>query len=443
MKMHAKCFISVLLTLTIVFAVCPFAYAQQETLACGHNSYDVTISAKEPTCEEYGYTEQRECKVCTYVQKAQYIPETGHTYEMNKNALSKSGALYTCKNCDDYYVKPHLNWSYTILEKKPTCTEGGHSAERKCLDCGYYEESVYLPAVNHKLITVLTDETKHTVKCESCSYEKTNENHDIVFIYDKDYNCYSENATGKKQCRICNTVLESNIELTDKQHHQNVVVEDKGAYEVHTCKDCGYVEVVAKDVNCVCGNTVAAESFVVKQPSCEKSGYISYTCSSCGRQKTEAIAEFGHCLSEKLALIQQATCQQPGIKAKDCYRCDYVEKVELGKVGHMYVVVSEGIPVTCTEPGVSDAGYCVYCFDYRDHAVIPATGHTLIDYNGEQFCTTCYKYLVETDKGTVACKCLCHNHDGLSVTIFKLIMFFAKIFGFMQSCDCGAVHYEK
>lgn len=441
MKMYAKRFISVLLALTVVLAACPLAYAAQEKLACGHSDYEITIEAKEPTCEQYGYTEQRECNKCSYVQKALYREATGHHYEMDKSQLSASGEMYICNNCGDSYIKNHADWTVHLGAKSPTCTQNGYTAARQCNDCGYYEESEYLPATNHNFDIVKTDEAKHTLKCSKCSYTVTDEKHNIVFVYDGKTDCYSSESTGKYVCSICKTVKENDVVLNTQEHHQNVTVESNEYYNLETCQDCNFVKVIAKDITCACSNIIKAEDYILKQPNCENDGYLAYSCGSCGVQKTLLIGKFGHQLSGKIVITRQATCQNTAIRSRACLRCDYVELTETPKVDHLYISLKDGVEATCTEDGITDLAYCIYCGETILQAVIPAKGHTLINYNDEQFCTTCYKYLIDTEAGTVACKCLCHNHDGLSNTIYKLILFFAKIFGIMQSCDCGAVHY--
>ena len=437
-KTRAKKFLCLMLCLLMVVSVSPVALAT-EKLACGHSEYNVTIQARKATCEEYGYTEQRECKVCSYVQKAQYIPATGHNYKKVEGSQDSYGVTYKCEGCSDSYEKMHGNWSYTLLPKDPTCTEEGWTADKTCGNCGYHQVSEKLSATAHDYKVISSDTVSHVVKCNKCSYVSGEEGHKFVFIYDGDFNCYSENATGKKVCSECGYSTQSE----KASGHKNLYISIKDEYKLTICNDCGYATISPEECK-ACGDNLTEGEYSIKQATCEKPGYIMYQCSSCDNRNTVPVDATGHYLPDEYTITKRPDCAQLGTKSKKCFRCDYSDDIAIPKTSHMFSPLSEARDATCTEDGITAAGFCTLCGDYYPAVTIPAIGHNIVDYNGEDFCTNCYKYMIDTEQGeTIECKCLCHNHDGLAKTVFKFLLFFYKLFNIKQTCECGTVHYEK
>ena len=442
MKSSMKKVFCVLLSLLVIVSAAPVAVAA-DTLACGHSEFDTTIEAKEPECENYGYTAQRECKICTYIEKAIYIPATGHNYKKVEGSQNEEGILYRCDGCMDSYVKGHTNWSYSMMAKAPTCTQDGWTADAICGECGYHQVSEKLYATGHEYEVVSSDSASHTIRCKKCGDSFVNDGHTFVIQYDGDFNCYSENATGKKVCSKCGYVAQSGIAV-EKDNHPNMIVSTNTEYTLRSCEDCGYARITANRCgNKACNNRLTSGEYSIRQPGCDTAGYIMYKCNECSHTDTVSVAAMGHYQPGDYEIVVQPLCSRFGKKVKPCLRCDYVEEVVIPKAAHLCTPLGESYPATCTEDGLVAATFCVGCGSYFAEAVLPSFGHNLIDYNGEQFCTNCYMYMIDTDNETVACKCLCHNHDGLAQTVFKFIMFFCKLFGIMQTCDCGTVHYEK
>ena len=440
-KISAKKILCLMLCFVMILSVSPVVLAA-EKLSCGHSNYKVTIQAREPGCEEYGYTEQRECNVCSFVQKAQYIPATGHDYKMVEGSQDSYGVTYKCDGCSGTYEKMHGNWSYTLLAKEPTCTEDGWTADKTCGNCGYHQVSEKLSATAHEYQVVSSEASSHVVKCSKCSYVSAEEGHELVFVYDGDFNCYSENATGKEVCSECGYVVQSDIAVKAGSH-QNLHISLKTEYKLATCKDCGYAAISAEE--CVsCGDNLTEGEYSIKQATCDRPGYLMYQCSSCGNKNTVPVNATGHYLPDEYTVTRRPSCAQVGIKSKTCLRCDYTDEIEIPKTSHMFSPLSEAREATCTEDGITSETFCTLCSDYYAAVVIPAIGHNIIDYNGEDFCTNCYKYMIDNENGeTIECKCICHNNDGLAKTVFKFLLFFYKLFNIKQSCECGTVHYVK
>ena len=61
------------------------------------------------------------------------------------------------------------------------------------------------------------------------------------------------------------------------------------------------------------------EGEVVRPATCTEDGEIRYTCTECGKTKTEVIPAKGHTWSEEITV--EATCQQPGKVYRICHVC--------------------------------------------------------------------------------------------------------------------------
>ena len=441
-KHSMKKALSVVLAVIMVVSAMPVALAADKP--CDHPELEITIPAKKPGCETYGYTAQRECKSCTYVEKAEYIPATGHDYKMVDGSQNSRGVTYRCDGCMDSYIVPHHSWSYTLIAKAPSCTENGWTADRVCNDCGYREYSETLPATDHDYEVISSDNTMHTIRCKNCGYTMENDGHLYTIVFDGSFDCYSENATGKKVCSKCGYVAQSDISIAAGTH-PNMTVSSKNEYTLHLCNDCGFERIVVNNTNkcSACKDRLDQSEYSVMQPSCAAPGYVMYKCGSCSHSDTLAVAAMGHYMPGEYVTVVNPTCQDFGKQSKFCLRCDHTDDIVLAKIAHNTIALTESYDATCTEDGITPQTYCLLCGMFEMPVVIPATGHNLIDYNGVPFCTNCYKYMIDTETETVACKCLCHNGDGFAKTIFNFIIKILKIFGIMQSCDCGAVHYEK
>ncbi len=440
-KLNFKSIVSLIMCVVVIFSVCPVAFAANG-LACGHNNYTVTIEEREPTCELYGYTAQKECNVCKYVEKAQYKPAIGHNYQPDFSKNNSEGVTYKCENCSDSYIKRH-NWTYNLLPLDATCTQPGHTADRVCNDCGYHQVSEAIPMVEHSMEVISSDSDSHIVKCITCSYVSSDEGHDIVFVFDKGYNCYSESAKGHKECSICGYVTQKDMTVV-KGEHQNVTVTSSREYRLTTCDDCGYSTIVA--LRCgKCNQTLTADEYSINLPTCTDTGYLFYNCktSDCAHSNVITFDPTGHYLEESYSVTLTPDCSRDGVKSKHCYRCDYSDDISIPGTGHMFVVLIPEEPATCTQDGLTISGFCNYCGLITQQVTIPATGHDIHDYQGQAFCYNCNKYMIDSDGEAIECDCLCHNNDGLAKIVFKFLLFFFKLFKMKQTCDCGTVvHYE-
>ena len=59
--------------------------------------------------------------------------------------------------------------------------------------------------------------------------------------------------------------------------------------------------------------------------------------------------------------------------------------------------------------------------------------------DGEGNCSNCSKPIY--DGGSKACNCLCHSTSGFMKFIYKIVLFFWRLFRIQGDCRCGAEHY--
>ena len=186
---------------------------------------------------------------------------------------------------------------------------------------------------------------------------------------------------------------ESEPEIPETEHNYTAVVTEptceKDGYTTYTCSTCG---------DSYIGNEVSAlkHSYkeVVTQPTCEEGGYTTYTCSTCGDSYVgNEVSALGHSYKE---VVTQPTCEEGGYTTYTCSTCgdSYVEN-EVSSLGHDY-------NATATDPSCLNMGYTTYVCCTCEYTYISdyvdALGHTWKEATTEapKTCTTCGA--VEGDK---------------------------------------------
>ena len=90
---------------------------------------------------------------------------------------------------------------------------------------------------------------------------------------------------------------------------------------------------------------------VTTEPTCDKPGAITYTCTGCGHSYSETIPAKGHAYS---AVVTAPTCDNAGYTTNTCANCGNSYKSnEVAALGHNYV---DG---TCTNCGKADPDFSV------------------------------------------------------------------------------------
>lgn len=404
--------------------------------ATGHQNTEVR-DAKEATCEEDGYTGDTYCKDCKKkIASGETIPSKGHSYDegvvTTEPTCTKAGVkTYTCSVCQNTKTEeiPALEHSYDkgVVTKEATCTEEG---EKKftCSRC----ENTYTE-------TIAIDPGNHTW------------GEHISYIWDGD-SCVAE-----REC------------VNDPSHKDQITlsveVESKGA----TCTTAGEAVYTATGsfsdgTEAKDSKTVTVEKLdhdyvaTVTEPTCDKDGYTTYTCSRCGDTYTaDWVQALPHTfepkfkIEEKKAILRcsvcgfakkvdaeiqtevkkEATCAEEGILS-------YTASVEFegktySKEGEQVIeklphtnVIMKGYAPTCTKDGLTDGVKCSVCKEVlTKQEVIPATGHQNTEirnaraatcqkegYTGDTYCKDCGEKI---SSGTTIAK-TAHTWDTGRVT---------------------------
>ena len=180
--------------------------------------------------------------------------------------------------------------------------------------------------------------------------------------------------------------------------------------------NCGYsyTEPVAKIPH--------AYSKVITAPTCTEDGYTTYTCECGDSYKGDIVNKTGH--SHTSVVTRPATHLVEGIRTYTCTVCSHSYTDAIAKTTDHSYAVSKVVKPTC-----EDKGYTVYaceCGSTKNDNYTDKTGH---NYDGQP-CTTCGK----------KCSCNCHK-SGFMGFIWKITLFFSKLFKTKKMCACGISHY--
>lgn len=391
---------------------CAYCGTKTRTLYSKHGIVDELFNVYiYPTCEDGGvYRSKFQCPDCKPCPGCKECPDCD-----------------PCKVCGDYgkcsgYVyipieKGHVGVLLSVV-RKATCTENGlalyNCARGKHL---YYE---IIPA------------TGHTAADE----------YDII----SEPSCTAE---GKKQlyCVDCGVAIQPPENIEKSHVYTSWVIDpdkagtcSQSGIRYRGCQNCDHYETSTYMLPHTPGE------WVYSQGNCASGGVLKRSCKVCTKvlgTKTAAAGTHGsttvveipaspdYCLSTKVV----------------CNICK--ETISQVNNSHKTVVIDgyKGWDATCETHGMTDATLCMVCGYQNNQRIIPAFGHNYqYNENGNKVCTNCGDYRVEnqnpdSDGGYIGCKCFCHDKGMIAKILYKVCVFFWKILGMNQQCECGTVHW--
>ena len=251
------------------------------------------LEAVKPSCVELGY-ERFQCSGCGELEKRNYIPALGHSYDdiIIKESTCKQGGLVLtlCADCGDYYqttttVGEH---KYKLEKHNPTCKNVGYT-DHICEVCGYSYITDITPIINHAFERITKEPTcvdkgYTTSTCTMCGYSYVdNYTDEIGHDWDDGHTVTNSTCDGEGVIEyICKSCDEKMIKATSAKGHRAGA--DATCTEPQICKDCG---TVLKKPN---GHSYTSK---VTNPTCTSMGFTTYTCVKCNDSYTENYTDKG------------------------------------------------------------------------------------------------------------------------------------------------------
>lgn len=340
------------------------------------------LETVRPTCTELGY-DRFQCNGCGALQKANYVPSSGHDYDeiTIREASCQQGGfiLNMCSDCGDHYTEntsmtDHDYYTNTVVS---TCTMNGYT-EHICEDCGYKYITDLTPLAKHdysEKVTEATCKTKGftTYTCENCDHEYVSDYTDATG-HDWDAGHTVTNSTCESEGVIeyhCENCDEKMIAAESATGHMPGA--EATCTQAQTCEECDAV------LEMPTGHNYTSE---VTESTCTASGYTTYTCESCGHEYiTDYTDKTEHSYNTE---VTEATCTAMGYTTYICADCgdNYVSD-HTDKAAHNYN--AEVKAPTCTE-----MGYTTYtCLDCGDSYISDYTEVLPHNYNKQTIEPTC------------------------------------------------------
>ena len=293
-----------------------------KTEAKGHKWNEGKVTT-EPTCTEEG-VKTFECTVCGKT-KTEKVEALGHDWDndftVDKEATCEETGLKSihCKRCDikkDETVIPakgHIAGEKKIENAtESTCENGGSYDEViYCTVCGkeLSRTTIKTEAKGHKWnegkVTTeptCTEEGVKTFECTVCGKTKTEKvealGHDWNndFTVDKEATC-EETGLKSIHCKRCDikkdeTVIPAKGHIAGEKKIENAteaVCEAGGSYdEVVYCTVCNK-EISRKTIKTEAKGHKWDSGKITKEPTYTEQGTRTYTCTVCGKTKTETV----------------------------------------------------------------------------------------------------------------------------------------------------------
>ena len=328
---------------------------------CGHteemsdyseHAWDEGVVSTQPTCTqdgEFTYT----CLVCGKT-RSETIAATGHTFseEWSFDEICHWHAA-TCGHTEEMIDYSEHAWDDGVITKQFTCTIDGEIVYT-CTVCGK-TTAIILPATGHSFSGIWSfDETYHW---HAATCEHTDE------VRDKAEHTWDSGIltaptctqAGKitYTCKVCGRTKTETIAATGHTFSEEWSFDE--SYHWHAAT-CGHTEVRDKAEH-------TWDSGILTAPTCTQEGKITYTCTVCGKTRTEPVAATGHTFSEEWSFDETYHWHAATCGHTDEVRDKAVHTFEnrVCTICHM-VKVSVGLDLTLNPNGksysVSGIGTC-------------------------------------------------------------------------------------
>lgn len=196
----------------------------------------------------------------------------------------------------------------------------------------------------------------------------------------------------------------------------------------------------------VCDETIETVSctYTVTEvgATCKSVGYTLHECDVCSYSyKDNENGPTDHDWSQWY--INEGTCKDVSTQTRycdneGCFAQETVIRTDSNgnKIyGAHTLVVVNGKPATCTTDGHTDYSRCIICDQVTESEVLPATGHSDNNHNGN--CDRCNYLMNASGK----CGCFCHNDSFFGKLLYRFVNFFWKLFKINKNCECGSNHW--
>ncbi|MEE1320418.1 MAG: InlB B-repeat-containing protein, partial [Acutalibacteraceae bacterium] len=267
------------------------------------------------------------------------------------------------------------DWSEWTVTNSSTCTVAGTKV-RSCTVCGY-EETASVELASHTPGDAAT--CTEPQKCTVCQ---------AVLEEAKGHTWADATCTAPKTCSVCGAT-----EGTALDHEYTYTPAEAGKHTVG-CENCTYTATEAcadadGDNNCLCDKCSYEfehkwdEGVEDPESDCENEGTMTYTCTECGKTRTETVGPDGHKYGDLIEKVP-ATCTEDGTVAH--YQCSVCNKyfdadknvittIVIPALNHDYASeFTIDTEATCENKG-SKSKHCSRCGAKTEVTEIPATGH--------------------------------------------------------------------
>ena len=288
---------------------------QEMIAAFGHSWNSFYTIDKNATCEQTG-SQSIHCSICDTIKPGseQEIPCTDHSW------FPYSPVFPTCtrEGIQMYYC------IYCNKEKSEPIPATGHA-----WDNGYVTREATCTTTGEKLFT-----------CNNCgetyveTLSKTGHVWNSEYTIDKVSTC-TEKGQKSIHCSICDEIKPNSEQILPFESHKEVkdaavtaTCENTGKTEGSHCSVCGKVIKEQKEVPALGHNWDSGE--ISKAATCTETGVKTYTCTVCGKTKTETIAKTTEHKFGKWTKVSDATVFAKQKQKRICSICGKTEKRDYG-----------------------------------------------------------------------------------------------------------------